>query len=150
VVPVPPKRQPVCILPYKFLKSQSGTRKGRGAPDWTTVPLPVRKTGPQNLGAQAATQFIRSPAVFPNNAVNVERLLCGHNLIAGKPAAFGAQFGRERTGATSSRYSRKLITHLACFEPGPIGEKSLDGRGAGARSWLALLGLLESSNDVFG
>jgi hypothetical protein len=33
---------------YKLLKSQSGTRKGCGAPGWTTVPPPVRKLDPQN------------------------------------------------------------------------------------------------------
>jgi hypothetical protein len=37
------------------------TRKGCGAPDWTTVPRPVRKLDPKNLGAHAGTQCYSAP-----------------------------------------------------------------------------------------
>ena len=49
---------------YKLLKSQSGTRKGCGAPGWTTVPRPVRKLDPKILGRMPELNDIPSRLPF--------------------------------------------------------------------------------------
>jgi hypothetical protein len=48
---------------YKLLKSQSGTRKGCGAPGWTTVSPPVRKLDPNSRGLDPKLV----PALSPPN-----------------------------------------------------------------------------------
>jgi hypothetical protein len=44
----------------KLLKSQSGTRKGCGAPGWTAVPPPVHKLDPKILGRMPELNVVPS------------------------------------------------------------------------------------------
>jgi len=57
---------------YKLLKSQSGTRKGCGAPGWTTVPPPSANWTPKILGCMPNSMLFR-PAFHSQNQQQRDR-----------------------------------------------------------------------------